>query len=76
MPEPDSRPLVGRHVAVLLGGLSSEREVSLVSGTACGFGACRACACTHEDREQCMEQGEGVGAHRGGFLFRMIRRGG
>ena len=35
MPEPDSRPLAGRHVAVLLGGLSSEREVSLVSGAAC-----------------------------------------
>jgi D-alanine-D-alanine ligase len=28
-------PLAGRHVAVLLGGLSSEREVSLVSGRAC-----------------------------------------
>jgi len=28
-------PLSGRHVAVLLGGLSSEREVSLVSGAAC-----------------------------------------
>lgn len=27
--------LAGHHVAVLLGGLSSEREVSLVSGTAC-----------------------------------------
>jgi hypothetical protein len=27
--------LAGRHVAVLLGGLSSEREVSLVSGAAC-----------------------------------------
>ncbi len=27
--------LQGRHVAVLLGGLSSEREVSLVSGAAC-----------------------------------------
>jgi len=27
-----SLPLAGRHVAVLLGGLSSEREVSLVSG--------------------------------------------
>jgi D-alanine-D-alanine ligase len=27
--------LEGRHVAVLLGGLSSEREVSLVSGAAC-----------------------------------------
>jgi D-alanine-D-alanine ligase len=35
MPEADSRPLAGRHVAVLLGGLSSEREVSLVSGAAC-----------------------------------------
>ena len=30
-----SLPLAGRHVAVLLGGLSSEREVSLVSGAAC-----------------------------------------
>ena len=28
-------PLAGHHVAVLLGGLSSEREVSLVSGRAC-----------------------------------------
>ena len=28
-------PLAGRHVAVLLGGISSEREVSLVSGRAC-----------------------------------------
>ena len=28
-------PLSGRHVAVLLGGLSSEREVSLVSGREC-----------------------------------------
>jgi D-alanine-D-alanine ligase len=28
-------PLHGRHVAVLLGGLSPEREVSLVSGEAC-----------------------------------------
>ncbi len=28
-------PLVGEHVAVLLGGLSPEREVSLVSGAAC-----------------------------------------
>jgi D-alanine-D-alanine ligase len=28
-------PLEGHHVAVLLGGLSSEREVSLVSGAAC-----------------------------------------
>ncbi len=28
-------PLAGRHVAVLLGGLSSEREVSLVTGAAC-----------------------------------------
>lgn len=35
MPDTDSRPLAGRHVAVLLGGLSSEREVSLVSGAAC-----------------------------------------
>jgi D-alanine-D-alanine ligase-like ATP-grasp enzyme len=30
-----SGPLKGRHVAVLLGGLSSEREVSLVSGREC-----------------------------------------
>ncbi len=30
-----SPPLAGKHVAVLLGGLSSEREVSLVSGAAC-----------------------------------------
>ncbi len=30
-----SLPLQGHHVAVLLGGLSSEREVSLVSGGAC-----------------------------------------
>ena len=30
-----SLPLQGHHVAVLLGGLSSEREVSLVSGAAC-----------------------------------------
>jgi D-alanine-D-alanine ligase len=30
-----SLPLHGRHVAVLLGGLSPEREVSLVSGEAC-----------------------------------------
>src|SRR4051795_4243914 len=28
-------PLSGRHVAVLLGGISSEREVSLVSGREC-----------------------------------------
>jgi D-alanine-D-alanine ligase len=30
-----SKPLAGRHIAVLLGGLSPEREVSLVSGAAC-----------------------------------------
>src|SRR6202012_4124824 len=30
-----TKPLTGRHIAVLLGGLSSEREVSLVSGAAC-----------------------------------------
>ena len=30
-----SKPLAGRHVAVLMGGLSPEREVSLVSGRAC-----------------------------------------
>ncbi len=30
-----SGPLAGKHVAVLLGGLSSEREVSLVSGREC-----------------------------------------
>lgn len=28
-------PLAGRHIAVLMGGLSPEREVSLVSGAAC-----------------------------------------
>jgi D-alanine-D-alanine ligase len=33
--ENTAKPLAGRHVAVLLGGLSSEREVSLVSGAAC-----------------------------------------
>jgi D-alanine-D-alanine ligase len=32
-----SLPLQGRHVAVLLGGLSPEREVSLVSGEACAL---------------------------------------
>ena len=31
-----SQPLSGHHVALLLGGLSSERDVSLVSGGACG----------------------------------------
>ena len=30
-----SGPLSGRHIAVLLGGISSEREVSLVSGREC-----------------------------------------
>ena len=30
-----TKPLTGHQVAVLLGGLSSEREVSLVSGAAC-----------------------------------------
>ena len=30
-----SLPLSGRHIAVLMGGLSSEREVSLVSGREC-----------------------------------------
>jgi D-alanine-D-alanine ligase len=30
-----SLPLAGRHIAVLMGGLSPEREVSLVSGDAC-----------------------------------------
>jgi D-alanine-D-alanine ligase len=30
-----SKPLAGRHVAVLMGGLSPERDVSLVSGAAC-----------------------------------------
>jgi D-alanine-D-alanine ligase len=30
-----SLPLAGQHVAVLLGGPSSEREVSLITGTAC-----------------------------------------
>src|SRR5437868_2373399 len=29
------QPLAGRHVAVLLGGFSPERDVSLVSGAAC-----------------------------------------
>jgi D-alanine-D-alanine ligase len=29
------QPLAGRHIAVLMGGLSPEREVSLVSGKAC-----------------------------------------
>ena len=32
---PHELPLAGRHVAVLMGGLSAEREVSLVSGAAC-----------------------------------------
>jgi len=31
-----SQPLSGHHVALLLGGLSSERDVSLVSGRECG----------------------------------------
>jgi len=30
-----TKPLAGRHVAVLMGGLSSERDVSLTSGAAC-----------------------------------------
>ncbi|RRN61736.1 D-alanine--D-alanine ligase, partial [Caulobacter sp. 602-1] len=30
-----TQPLLGRHIAALLGGPSSEREVSLVSGRAC-----------------------------------------
>ncbi|HEY3800521.1 MAG TPA: D-alanine--D-alanine ligase, partial [Caulobacteraceae bacterium] len=30
-----AKPLEGRHVAVLMGGLSAEREVSLVSGREC-----------------------------------------
>jgi len=30
-----TQPLAGKHVAVLMGGLSPEREVSLVSGAAC-----------------------------------------
>ena len=30
-----TQPLAGRHIAVLMGGLSPEREVSLVSGAAC-----------------------------------------
>ena len=30
-----SKPFAGRHVCVLMGGLSPEREVSLVSGAAC-----------------------------------------
>jgi D-alanine-D-alanine ligase len=32
---PQNAPLAGRHIAVLLGGPSSERKVSLVSGSAC-----------------------------------------
>ena len=35
MPAPSAAPLTGRRIAVLLGGLSPEREVSLVSGGAC-----------------------------------------
>ena len=35
MPNPASPPLAGRRIAVLLGGLSPEREVSLVSGEEC-----------------------------------------
>jgi D-alanine-D-alanine ligase len=36
MTQPNSdAPLAGRHIAILLGGPSSEREVSLVSGEAC-----------------------------------------
>ena len=34
-------PFAGHHVAVLLGGLSSEREVSLVSGRGIGLAAVR-----------------------------------
>ena len=30
-----TKPLEGEHVAVLLGGISPEREVSLISGAAC-----------------------------------------
>lgn len=30
-----TQPLAGRHIAVLMGGLSPERDVSLVSGAAC-----------------------------------------
>jgi D-alanine-D-alanine ligase len=30
-----SKPLAGRHIAVLMGGLSPEREISLVTGKAC-----------------------------------------
>lgn len=33
--QPQNTPLAGRHIAVLLGGPSSERKVSLVSGAAC-----------------------------------------
>ena len=33
--QPQNAPLAGRHIAVLLGGPSSERKVSLVSGAAC-----------------------------------------
>src|SRR5665213_4014841 len=32
---PMSQPLAGRHIAVLMGGLSPEREISLISGKAC-----------------------------------------
>jgi D-alanine-D-alanine ligase len=35
LPAMSLQPLAGRHVAVLMGGLSAEREVSLVSGSAC-----------------------------------------
>lgn len=35
MTKPPAGSLAGKHVAVLMGGLSSEREVSLVSGAAC-----------------------------------------
>src|ERR1700748_1859293 len=32
---PMTKPLAGRHITVLMGGLSPEREISLVTGTAC-----------------------------------------
>ncbi len=34
-PPPAGRPLQGRHVAVLMGGLSAEREISLSTGQGC-----------------------------------------
>ncbi len=34
-PRPSDRPLAGRRVAVLMGGISSEREISLSTGAGC-----------------------------------------